>query len=103
MHLGKLAAAVLLALILDGSGAPHVNETADDKARTRARELPLHTALTALRLGDVKLAHAALGRIAREGGATSMVEMQPEGGHGRALSLLFDALGKYPFTFSSKY
>jgi hypothetical protein len=94
----KLSAAVLLALILDGGhagrSASPVNATADEQARTRAWEpMPLHTAVTALRRGDVKLAHTVLSRVAREGGATSMVEMQPEGGHGHALSLLFDALG----------
>ena len=56
-------------------------------------DLPLAISLRALGRGDIATAHKVLGRLTREGGATSLTEMLPEGGHGRALRDLFDALG----------
>ena len=65
--------------------------TADEKT------FPLAHALLAIQGGDVRNAHRILGRMAREGAATSLAEMQPEGGHGRMLRALFDAFGNYHF------
>ena len=54
---------------------------------------PLRSATSALHRGDVEEAHRILDRMAQHEGATTLLEMQPAGGHGRALRTLFDALG----------
>ena len=69
----------------------------DERGSTDASHaLPLDRALRAMQRGGLADAHRVLSRLTREGGATSLVELLPEGGHGRALRELFDALGLVP-------
>ena len=58
-----------------------------------SKSKPLQSATSALHRGDVEQAHRILDRMAQHEGATTLLEMQPAGGHGRALLTLFDALG----------
>lgn len=57
--------------------------------------VPLQTAAIALQHGNITYAHLILEQMSRRGGATTLSEMQPAGGHGQALRVLFDELGDY--------